>query len=138
MKKSLVAHISFFLLISFIGYLTLSCQKKAINGSLDGEWEVIQVTPVPPEWGKDTRIFYNFSRDVCQLTEYGLPFTVGNMVYNGETMTLYFPFIDSSDKELQLKQYGIYRNPITLDVIFEGKSRLTLTNDEVRIDLKKF
>lgn len=119
-------------------FVTTGCQKLPINGNLDGEWEVMEVTPAPPEWDVDTRIFYNFSRHVCQLTVYGYPFTVGNLSYNGETIWLDFPYIETPAEELQLKQYGIYSNPVSFDVYFEGKSRMILKNSESTVVLRKF
>lgn len=119
--------------------LTFSqCTKTPINGHLDGEWEVMEVTPMPPAWDRDIRIFYNFQLHVCQLTEYGYPFTEGNLAYTGDKMTLEFPFVNTPAKELQLKQYGIYTNPITFNVSFENKNRMILSNDDVQIVLRKF
>ena len=128
--------ISTFLFLILICFF--SCQKTDINGDLDGEWEVMSVTPSPPMWDKDERIFYNFGQHVCQLTVYGGPFTEGNMTYNGEEMNLDFPFIDTPSKELQIKQYGIYSNPVSFKVHFESKTRLVLSNDESTVILRKF
>lgn len=115
-----------------------SCQKKPINGWLDGEWEVMEVTPAPPQWDQDLRIFYNFSRTVCQLTVYGGPFTAGNMVYDGEFLYIDFPLIKTPEEELTLKQYGIYSNPVSFKVEFDGKKRLILSNDQSLVILRKF
>ena len=121
-----------------VSLLFAACQKVPVNGNLDGEWEVMEVYPAPPEWDRNIRLFYNFSRSVCQLTEYGGPFTLGNLVNNGETIYLNFPFINSPGAELQLKQYGIFTNPVSFNVEFEGKSRLILSNEESTVILKKF
>lgn len=114
------------------------CQKTPINGNLDGEWEVMEVITenVKPE--PSDRYFYNFSRHVCQLTLFGYPFTNGSLIYDGDIMTLNFPFVVSTSEKDLLKQYGIFTNPVSFDVKFEGKSRLILSNDETLIILKKF
>lgn len=136
MKKFIGFHISYI----YIGILIflVSCQKTPINGNLDGEWEVMEVIPSPPDWGKETRLFYNFGHHVCQLTVYGGPFTLGNLAYNGEEMTLEFPFINTPVQELQLKQYGIFSNPVSFNVSFESKTRIILSNEESTVILRKF
>lgn len=130
--------LQFSLLCIFLSVILTGCQKTPINGDLDGEWEVMEVYPDPPEWDKDLRIFYNFSRSACQLTQYGGPFTLGNLVYEGSTITLKFPFIHTESEELQLKQYGIYSNPVSFEVEFQGKRKLILSNEESTVILKKF
>lgn len=126
-------------LVSFLAILlSQGCTKTPINGNLDGEWEVIEVIPEPPAVENETRYFYNFSLHVCQLTVYGYPFRSGNLRYDGETMSLDFPYINTPEEELILKQYGIFSNPVTFDVYFENKSRLILSNDESTVVLKKF
>lgn len=115
-----------------------SCQKRPINGDLDGEWEVIEVYPEPTPASEQTRYFYNFSRNACQLTVYGGPFTLGNLVYQNETITLDFPFVNSESMEITLQQYGIFTNPVSFNVEFEGKKRLILSNEDSYVVLKKF
>ena len=132
MKKLVI----FLLFISV--FILAGCQKTPINGDLDGEWEVMEVYPDPPKWDKDLRIFYNFSRNVCQLTVYGGPFTLGNLTYGDDRMELYFPFIHSESQILQLKQYGIFTNPVSFDVYFESKTRMILSNEETTVVLRKF
>lgn len=128
-----------FILILFSLSILPTCQKTPINGDLDGEWEVMEVYPEPPAWSQpDLRFFYNFSRNVCQLTVYGGSFTLGNLTYDDVRIDLYFPFIENENQELQLKQYGIYTNPVSFDVYFENKNRLILSNEESTVVLRKF
>lgn len=70
------------LLISF------SCQKSPINGDLDGQWQVMDVSPEPMEKPIEQRIYYCFSLHVCQLTYYDGVFTAGNMAFDGKLSTL--------------------------------------------------
>lgn len=131
-------NIIYIALVGIFLILVSGCTKTPINGNLDGEWEVMEVFPSPPEINLETRYFYNFQLHVCQLTVYGGPFAYGNLSYNGEIMSLDFPYIENESQELMLKQYGIYTNPITFNVEFEGKTRLILSNDDVYIVLRKF
>lgn len=138
MVRKITYHSVIGLLLLMVEFMTGGCQKLPLNGDLDGEWEVIEVIPSPPANGIDTRYFYNFSRHVCQLTVYGNVFTVGNLVYDEDTMTLDFPYIRTPEEKLTLKQYGIYENPVSFNVYFETKTRLILSNEDVSIILKKF
>ena len=137
-SKTLMKH------MLYLGMMIMSvcwlggCQKAPINGDLDGEWEVVEVTPTPPEAEIENRYFYNFSRHVCQLTVYGGSFTLGNLTYDDETIYLDFPFITTESGMQQLKRYGIYTNPVSFNIKFEGKSRLILWNDDSTVVLKKF
>ncbi|MCH5238633.1 MAG: lipocalin-like domain-containing protein [Muribaculaceae bacterium] len=117
--------------------LPISCTKAPINGALDGQWEVVEVSPTPTEIIIDQRLFYNFSLQVCDLTYYGSLFTQGNMVYTGETLWLEFPFV-RKEKDIQtLKQYGILTNPVTFNVEFKDKHHLILYNDDSTVELVK-
>ena len=131
--KRFALYLSIFLIFTLTG-----CTKTPINGNLDGEWEVMEVTPEPAEWDADARIFYNFQRYVCQLTFYGGPFTVGNLSYTGDEMSLNFPYIHTPKEISTLRQFGINTNPVTFNVTFENKRRLILYNSEVTIVLRKF
>lgn len=127
-----------FALFCMINILFAGCAKAPLNGHLDGEWEVMNINPAPPVYGQETRRFFSFQLHVCQLTSYGQWFTHGSLEYDYPHMKLSFPYIDSDWQEKILQQYGIYSNPITFDVKFEGDRFMTLSNEEVTITLKKF
>lgn len=122
----------------FFLLLGSGCQKTPINGDLDGEWEVMEVWHDDIQIERETRLFYNFSRHVCQLTVYGGPFTLGNLAYDRNEIHLYFPYIETPEEELLLRQYGIFSNPVSFNVNFESKSDLILSGDRTTIVLRKF
>ena len=97
----------------------------------------MSVTPAPPEIIIDERLFYNFSLNVCDLTYYGALFTHANLRYNGETLTLDFPFVKTENDKLALKQYGIYSDPVTFEVKFSDSHHLTLSNEQSTVVLVK-
>ncbi|MCH5224943.1 MAG: lipocalin-like domain-containing protein [Muribaculaceae bacterium] len=113
------------------------CQKAPINGDLDGQWEVMEVTPPPVEIVIDQRLFYNFNLHTCDLTYYGALFTQGNMRYDGETLWLEFPFSSHENFDLTLLQYGIHSNPVTFNVNFTDSHHLTLYNEDSTVVLIK-
>lgn len=123
------------LLIVSIGLA--GCQKKPINGDLDGQWEVMEVYP-SPSYDSGQRLFYNFSLHVCSLTMYGSQFTVGTLSYDNNVIYLDFPDAYSQSSVKKLEEYGIYSNPVSFNVEFEGKKRLVLSNDDSTIILRKF
>lgn len=127
-----------YLLIGFILISVLpGCQKSPINGDLDGQWQVVEVNPTPQEIIIHERLYYNFSLHVCQLTYYDGWFTKAWMEYNGETLSLDFPYIDSIDDLFTLRQFGIPEPKTVFSVRFEGNKRLVLTSGETTVRLVK-
>lgn len=121
--------------------LTTGCQKRPINGDLDGQWQVMDVDPPAPEIIITERLYMCFSLHVCQLTEYGKGAnTVGNMRFDKKEDLLYldFPTAISALSKARLKQYGIYNNPVTFTIEHLDKKKLILRDGEVVVTLRKF
>lgn len=114
------------------------CQKAPKNGWLDGMWEVKQVTVGDKVIEPRDRIFYNFYMDVCSLSYYGGPYTDANMIYDGETLYLDFPYARDEHNMGKLRNYGIYTNPVTFYVHFETDERLILRDGDIVVSLIKF
>lgn len=115
-----------------------SCQKSPINGDLDGQWQVMDVIPAPPDTIIPERLYYCFALHVCQLTKYGGGFTTGNMLYEGNRLWLEFPHAGSIISQQTLKQYGIYSNPVTFTVEHLDKKKLVLRDGDVTVTMRKF
>ena len=126
--------ISAYILI-FIAFL--SCTKAPMNGDLDGQWAVVDVNPAPQEFIVDQPLFYNFYMHVCQLSYYGGYFSDAEMIYDDNSMYLYFPYATAPDDIKMLKQYGILTNPVEFHVEYKNKNHLILSNSESTITLKK-
>ena len=118
--------------------LLFSCQKAPINGDLDGMWQVMEVSPPPKEILIEGRLYYNFSLHVCALSSYGAGFTTGNMHYEGNLLTLDFPYAFSQENILKLKQYGINSNPVNFTVEYIDKNLLILKDGDTTVTLRKF
>lgn len=117
--------------------LLLSCEKAPINGQLDGQWEVVDVYPVPEQIVIKERLFYNFSLHVCMLSYYGGTLAFSNLDYHGEEIKLNF-IEEAPDGDLNaLPQYGIVENPIIFTVNFQDSHHLTLTSDVSKVVLIK-
>lgn len=140
MKTFYLNH-SFF--ISVLGILLTAltaCQKTPINGDLDGQWQVMEVTPEAPETIIDERMYYCFSLHTTQLTYYGQGvWTTGNIVaHDGNKLVLDYPYAKSDTSIARLKQYGIYTNPVTFTIEHLDKNKLILRDGEVVVTLRKF
>ena len=121
----------------FLIFLISGCSKAPINGDLDGQWEVVEVSPTPQFTIISGRLYYNFSLHTCMLSFYGGTFLFANMDYHGNQLSLDFAEESTERQRQALAQYGIIYNPITFQVDFKDSHHLTLTNNEVRIELIK-
>lgn len=134
MKSKLLIIVS---LLTFLPLLTGGCQKSPINGDLDGQWQVMDVSPALSDT-PDARFYMCFYLHVCQLSIDGPVWTTGNMSYDGSSLSLDFP--DAEENELKdfYKFYGIDSNPVTFTVkSINGKS-MVLTNGPTTVTLRKF
>lgn len=139
MKKN-IYKISYLLWVTILLVLLMptSCEKTPINGDLDGQWQVMSVTPEPTDRPIEERLYYCFSLHVCQLTYYGGVFTSGNLRFDGKTIYLDFPYADSELSIRRLPQYGINENPITFNVEHLDKKSLILRHGDTVVTMRKF
>ena len=115
------------------------CNKKSINGDLDGRWQIMEIERNGvSEYVKDQQLYYNFYLHVCNLSWYGFFYTDGNMKYEDKTLWLQFPYINTPQGIEKLKDYGIYSNPVTFQVELLTKSKLILKEGDLIITLRKF
>lgn len=128
------------LLPLLMAILTLGgCQKSPINGELDGQWQILSVTPEAPEKVTDENLYMNFSLHVCQLSyRTGGCWQTANLSFDGSSITLNFPYADNELSDKFLKQYGIYRNPVTFEVVELNNKNLVLRDGNVTVSLRKF
>lgn len=123
---------------ALIMVLSFSCQKAPINGDLDGQWQVMSVSPEPTESPIDEQLYYCFYLHVCNLTFYGGIFANGNMQFDGKTLYLDFPYITTSEHDNILRQYGINENPIIFTVEHLDKKSLILKHGDTTVTMRKF
>lgn len=118
--------------------ISASCQKAPINGDLDGQWQVMDVSPEPEVKIIEANLYYCFYLHVCQLSYYDGMFASGNMNFNGKTLSLDFPSISAPISKLKLAQYGITENPITFTVEHLDKKSLILKHGDTTVTMRKF
>lgn len=137
--KSIVLHIISSVLLLMACGLT-GCDKKPINGDLDGQWQVMDVEPEPTTI-IDQRIYYCFSLHTCTLTHYGQDRSdcmAGNMTYKGSSLFLDFPNYTTPEGMLKLQQYGIRSNPVTFTIETLNNKSLVMTDGFTTVTLRKF
>ena len=118
--------------------ISVSCQKAPINGNLDGQWQVMDVSPKPETTIIEGNIYYCFYLHVCQLSFYDGVFTSGNMSFNGDALCLDFPSVSSTVGKLKLAQYGINENPVIFSVEHLDKGSLILKHGDTTVTMRKF
>ncbi len=139
MNKSLT-HLSILIISLLTLFITTGCPKHPINGDLDGQWQVMEVTPEPSEVVILERLYYCFSLHTTQLTSYGTgPWLSGNILkFDDHQLVLDFPYATSALSKARLKQYGIYNNPVTFTIEHLDKKKLILRDGDVVVTLRKF
>lgn len=116
------------------------CPKQPINGDLDGQWQIMEVTPEAPEIVTTERLYMCFYLHTVQLSYYGKnPWAAGNiLLYKDKTLSLDFPYETSEESIALLKQYGIYNNPVTFTIEHLDSKKLILRDGDVVVTLRKF
>lgn len=132
-KSMILAFLSTLLML-----MIFSCQKSPINGDLDGQWQVMSITPEQEDTPIHERLYYCFNLHVCNLTFYGGIFTSGNMQFNGKTLYLDFPYATSELSVRTLRQYGINSNPVTFTVEHLDKKSLIIKHGDTTVTMRKF
>lgn len=137
LKSNIIPSIVYLLVLSFF---MGGCAKAPKNGNLDGMWEVMEVFDGTESMIPEKRIFYNFSLDVCQLTYYGAgaTFTYGIVTYEDDILMIDFPSSLGEYAIETLKDYGIFSNPVIFNVNFPSKTRMILSDGDIKVSLRKF
>lgn len=130
--------LKFFLLLTFT-ILLAGCQKDSINGNLDGRWQILEIeNGGKVSQVKDEQLYYSFYLHVCELSFYGGSFTQGNLKYDGRTVWMQFPYIQTTNGKEKLKEYGIFSNPVEFTVEYLDRNVMILKDKDVIINLRKF
>lgn len=133
---------SFTLILTLLGLFLsgmVSCQKDSVNGNLDGRWQILEIeTPNGVKNVKDQQLYYNFYMHVCNLSYYSGIFAEANFFFEDNTITLEFPYLNTTQHYDRLQEYGIYSNPVLFHVSYLDKKKLIMENDESIITCRKF
>lgn len=116
-------------LILFVG-----CGKLPINGDLDGQWQIQEIRYTDGRVETPERAYYCVQLHTITLRQVNGPNQTGNMVYEGDQLSLDMPLSDASD----LRVFGLDDTKETFTVTELSSSRLVLTSDYARISFRKF
>ena len=108
-----------------------SCNKASHNGKLDGQWQIMSIEEVST--GEVSvpanQSYICINLHIIQLTGNGI--MSGNMSYDkkGGTLSCDFPYVKPENVNNQLGRYGIFSNPVTLDIVkLDGKALVLKTD----------
>ncbi|MDE5688504.1 MAG: lipocalin-like domain-containing protein [Paramuribaculum sp.] len=114
---------------------TASCQKRGINGDLDGQWRIISIENLQDGTTTEpTGLFICFNLHTVNLTRGGVIFA-GNMVHDGDKIALEFPY---NTDNTSLNEWGIFSWQTTFEITHLTGKNLTLRSESAIIHLKKF
>lgn len=122
------------LLILWSLILLTGCGKLPINGDLDGQWQILEIRYADDRIETPERAYYCVQLHTITLRQVNGPNQTGNMVYEGDQLSLDMPLSDVSD----LRVFGLDDTKETFTVTELSSSRLVLTSDYARISFRKF
>lgn len=122
------------LLILWCLILLTGCGKLPINGDLDGQWQILEIRYADGRIETPERAYYCVQLHTITLRQVNGPNQTGNMVYEGDQLSLDMPLSDASD----LRVFGLDDTKETFTVTELSSSRLVLTSDYARISFRKF
>lgn len=127
------------LYIFLVIMLMCGCQKMPVNGDLDGQWQVMEVTEnnhvIDRPLGQ--QYYICFSLHTVNLTT-GQVVTSGNIHYDGQTLGMEFPYFHTPEENELLTSWGIYQNPVTFQIEKLTHKTLILKSGDVRVSCRKF
>lgn len=116
------------------------CRKASDNGKLDGQWQIMKIENVATgeEMVPPVRKYICLNLHVVQLTGNGQAF--GNMHYDKDKGIINwdFPKLKTEDEIATLQSWGLYSNPVTLEVVKLDGSQMVLKTPETVITCRRF
>ncbi len=122
------------LLCAMIALGVTSCRKRSINGDLDGQWQVMEIEYADGTVENPEGVYYCLFLHTVNLTRIGGVVCAGNMIYEGDKLSLEFPYATPE----QLKTWGIDSKETTFTILHLSGSRMTLRSGYSLIQLRKF
>lgn len=131
------------LMTAFVVICALSgCRKVSHNGKLDGQWQIMKIENLETseEIVPENRMYICFNLHVVQLTSVGFGNASGNMQYDKKAGILNWDFPYNTDESglNRLSKWGIYTNPVRLEVLKINGSTLILKTPETIITCRRF
>lgn len=122
-----------------------ACDKVYINGDLDGMWRLESVV-YPDSTSTPDQIYYSFQRHLVQVSRHDgteLPKRfLGNLDYRGATLSMSnfhsFPLEKYPATIEMLKEFHLYSDSTTFNVVTLNEERLILENGERIYTLRKW
>ena len=135
MKKYL-----YFIVAAIALFIIPSCNKVSHNGALDGQWQIMTIENlntgeiISPEKGE----YICINLHVLQLRRGGV--ISANMAYDKKAgiIDAQFPYVASENVSSQLGPFGIFSNPVRMNIVKLNHKELILKTDATLITCRKF
>lgn len=134
----IVRHISLLLLLCVL-FAFAACEKRPVNGDLDGQWQLVGIERdgvFTPGDGRYLRI----QLDVAQLARSGwVPYEgTGKMTHTGDVLTIDFVNCHTAEDLAMLQAWGVYENPSVYKIEELTSKRLVLKAGNTKSTWRKF
>lgn len=134
-RKTFFSNVAAILATIILFAAAVSCQKRGINGDLDGQWRIISIENLQDDTTTEpTGLFICFNLHTVNLTR-GVVAHTGNMVHDGDMIALEFPY---NTDNTSLNEWGIFSWQTTFEITHLTGKDLTLRSESAIINLKKF
>lgn len=132
--KHIAIALAFVLSLLFSG-----CRVMPTNGDLDAQWQITSL--VINETGEEThpdQLFYNFYRDLVQLTGNKKQRITGEIAVRDNTISINFPMVNETDAINTLSPWGINSTTITFAIVQLNSKHMILKSDYSTVTFRKF
>lgn len=131
MKSKLI--VAIMLLLAAVSFS--SCRKAAINGDLDGQWQLMTIDEPDGSVVAPQRTYYCLYLHTVNLIYPG-GMVPGNMTYEEKArkLTIEFPTVDLT----KLAPLGIVSNPVVFDIRQLSHQNMVLEADGKVLTFRKF
>ena len=130
LRKGMMLIASMLLLLT--GLTLGGCHDMPKYGNLEGLWEITSLTDSDgQEVPFNYRRYFAFQGNVVQLRyDDGLYFDcTGNFEYSDNVITMDFPYVSEMRDPTVINNWGIFTDPISLQVVERTDKHLVLRND---------
>lgn len=116
-----------------------ACEKRPVNGDLDGQWQLVGIERDGVFTQGDDR-YLRIQLDVVQLARSGwVPREgTGRMTHEGDVLTIDFVNCHTADDLAMLQAWGVYENPAVYHIEELTSKRLVLKSGNMTSTWRKF
>lgn len=117
-----------------------SCQKMPVNGDLDGQWRLVELTYDDEDCTPDKAAYWNFNLHVVQWVSNNKLVSSGNMHYDKDKreIAIDIPEYLWVNWRPTLHRIGVGRNPVVYEVVSLDRRHMVLRDGNETAVFDKF